>query len=51
MPGYPVVPAIFVAAVIYLVGNALISDPVWTAVTFAIVLAGVPVYFAAFAKK
>lgn len=51
VPGYPVVPAIFVAAVIYLVGNALISDPIWTTVTFAIVLAGVPVYFAVFATK
>ncbi len=51
VPGYPVVPAIFVGAVIYLVGNALISDPVWTTVTFAIVLAGVPVYFAAFATR
>jgi len=51
VPGYPYVPAIFVAAVIYLVGNALIADPVWTAVTFAIVLAGVPVYLAVFATK
>ena len=31
VPGYPVVPAVFVAAVIYLVGNALMSDPMWTA--------------------
>src|SRR5687767_5912500 len=51
VPGYPVVPAIFVAAVVYLVGNALISDPVWTSLTFAIVLAGVPVYFAIFASR
>jgi basic amino acid/polyamine antiporter, APA family len=51
VPGYPVVPAIFVAAVIYLVGNALISDPGWTGLTFAMVLAGVPVYFAIFASK
>jgi len=51
VPGYPVVPAIFVAAVVYLIGNAVISDPLWTGVTFAIVLAGVPVYFAAFAMK
>jgi amino acid transporter len=51
VPGYPVVPAIFVGAVIYLVGNALISDPVWTTVTFAIVLAGIPVYFAVFATN
>jgi amino acid transporter len=51
VPGYPVVPAVFVAAVIYLVGNALIADPVWTGVTFAIVLAGVPVYLVVFAPK
>ena len=41
---------IFIAAVIYLVGNALVADPVWTGVTFAIVFAGVPVYFAAFRR-
>lgn len=51
VPGYPVVPAVFVAAVVYLVGNALISDPLWTSVTFAIVLAGVPVYYVTFAKN
>ena len=49
VPGYPVVPAVFVAAVVYLVGNALIADPLWTGVTLAIVLAGVPVYFFTFA--
>ncbi len=48
VPGYPVLPAVFIAGVIYLVTNALIADPVWTSVTFAIVLAGVPVYYAAF---
>jgi APA family basic amino acid/polyamine antiporter len=46
--GYPVVPAIFIVAVIYLVGNALIADPVWTGLTFGIVLAGLPVYWFAF---
>jgi len=51
VPGYPVVPAIFVAAVIYLVTNALVSDPVWTGATFSIVLAGIPVYYVAFARK
>jgi amino acid transporter len=45
VPLYPIVPAIFVAAVIYLVGNALIADPLWTSVTFAVVLAGIPIYF------
>jgi APA family basic amino acid/polyamine antiporter len=48
VPGYPVLPALFIAAVAYLVGNALVTDPVWTGVTFAIVLAGIPVYFAFF---
>jgi basic amino acid/polyamine antiporter, APA family len=51
VPGYPVVPAIFIAAAIYLIVNALITDPLWTAVTFAIVLAGVPVYYIAFSAK
>ena len=50
VPGYPFVPAVFVMAVIYLVANALRSDPVWTAMTFAIVLAGIPVYYALFRR-
>lgn len=49
--GYPVVPAIFITGVVYLVVNALFTDPLWTGVTFAIVLAGIPVYYAAFATK
>ena len=51
VPGYPLVPGVFIAAVVYLVVNALVSEPVWTSVTFAIVLAGVPVYFIAFPTK
>jgi amino acid transporter len=51
VPGYPIVPAIFIAAVVYLVGNALVTDPVWTLVTFAIVLAGLPVYYVAFSAS
>ena len=51
VPGYPVLPAVFVLGVIYLVANALITDPLWTSVTFAIVLAGIPVYFVFFAQK
>jgi amino acid transporter len=50
-PGYPVVPAIFIAAVAYLVGNSLVADPLWTSVTFAIVLSGAPVYYALFARR
>jgi amino acid transporter len=51
VPGYPVVPAIFITAAIYLIVNALIADPLWTGVTFGIILAGVPVYYIAFATK
>ena len=51
VPGYPVLPAVFIAGVAYLVGNALLTDPLWTSVTFAIVLAGVPVYYMLFAKS
>jgi amino acid transporter len=51
VPGYPVLPAIFIAAIVYLVGNALVADPLWTGVTFAIVLAGVPVYYLVFARR
>ena len=43
--GYPVVPAIFVLAVVAFVVNALVQEPVPTALTFAMILAGVPVYF------
>ena len=40
--GYPFVPAVFIAAAIYLVGNALYQDPVWTGITFGVVLLGLP---------
>ena len=49
--GYPFVPAVFVAAAIYLVINALITDPKWTSITFAVVLAGLPVYYAMFRTR
>ena len=48
VPGYPVLPGLFIVAVIFLVANAIVSDPVWTGVTFGIVLAGIPVYYAFF---
>jgi amino acid transporter len=46
--GYPVVPAVFIAASMYLVVNALLTDPKWTSITFAVVLAGLPVYWLSF---
>lgn len=44
--GYPVVPALFLVASVGMVLNALWTDPVNTGITFAIILAGVPAYFA-----
>jgi len=49
--GYPVVPAVFIAAAIYLVVNALITDPKWTSITFGVVLLGLPVYYAFFNNR
>lgn len=49
--GYPFVPAVFIAAAIYLVVNALITDPKWTSITFGVVLLGLPVYYAFFNKR
>jgi basic amino acid/polyamine antiporter, APA family len=46
--GYPVVPAVFIVAALYLVINALVTDPLWTSITFGVVLAGLPVYWLAF---
>ncbi len=43
--GYPFVPAVFIAAATYLVINALVTDPKWTSITFAVVMAGLPVYY------
>jgi basic amino acid/polyamine antiporter, APA family len=46
--GYPIVPAIFVIAVAAFVANALISEPVATGLTFALILSGAPVYYIVF---
>ncbi|MGH8296940.1 MAG: APC family permease [Steroidobacteraceae bacterium] len=43
--GYPVVPALFLAASVGIVINALITDPRNTGVTFAVIAAGVPGYY------
>ena len=46
--GYPVVPALFIASVVWFVVNALVNDTRNTAITFALILAGIPVYYVAF---
>ena len=49
--GYPVVPAIFVTAAVYLVVNAIIAEPLWTSIVFGVVLLGLPVYYTLFANR
>jgi basic amino acid/polyamine antiporter, APA family len=44
--GYPVVPILFLVASLGMVVNALITEPKDTGITFAIILAGVPAYYA-----
>ena len=51
VPGYPLTPAIFILAVVFLVGSAFVSNPIWTGMTFGIVLLGIPVYFVAFRRS
>jgi APA family basic amino acid/polyamine antiporter len=48
VPGYPVVPAIFIGSVSWFVVNAIVTDPVPTLTTFALILAGIPVYHVCF---
>lgn len=48
--GYPVVPCVFVVAAVYLLLNALLTDPARTLLVFAAILSGVPVYYAAFRR-
>jgi amino acid transporter len=49
--GYPVVPAIFIVSVAAFVINSLINEPVSTVITFALILAGLPIYFVAFGAR
>lgn len=45
VPGYPVVPALFVLASLYMLGNALREDVLHTGLAFGGILLGVPVYY------
>jgi basic amino acid/polyamine antiporter, APA family len=44
--GYPVVPILFLLASVGMVLNALATEPKDTGITFAIILAGIPAYYA-----
>jgi basic amino acid/polyamine antiporter, APA family len=46
--GYPIVPAIFILSVAAFVVNSLVHEPWPTGITFALILAGLPVYEVAF---
>jgi basic amino acid/polyamine antiporter, APA family len=43
--GYPLVPAVFLLASVFMILNALMTDPRHTGITFAIIVAGVPVFW------
>jgi APA family basic amino acid/polyamine antiporter len=49
--GYPIVPAIFIASVAGFVVNALIHDTTNSVITFALILAGLPVYQFCFSSR
>jgi APA family basic amino acid/polyamine antiporter len=42
--GYPLLPALFIASTVFIVGNQLMADPLESATGLLIVLAGLPVY-------
>jgi APA family basic amino acid/polyamine antiporter len=43
--GYPIIPLLFLVASFGMVLNALWTNPVDTGITFAIMLAGIPIYY------
>jgi APA family basic amino acid/polyamine antiporter len=47
--GYPVVPALFVVSVAAFVVNSLVNDTTNSVITFALIGAGIPIYYAFFA--
>ena len=48
--GYPLVPAVFIGAVVWFVVNALVYSPAPSLITFAVIAAGLPVYYVFFAR-
>jgi len=46
-PGYPIVPLLFIASVVYLMINGLVAPDArkTTAIIFGVILAGIPVYY------
>jgi amino acid transporter len=48
--GYPLVPFVYLLGVLALIVNALVTDTLLTGIVFAVVLAGVPVYYMLFSR-
>ncbi len=44
--GYPIVPLLFLAAALFLLGNYLVSETAKFALDFGVILTGIPVYYA-----
>ncbi len=44
-PGYPVVPLVFLACVLWMIVFAFQNQPLWSTISIASILAGVPVYY------
>jgi basic amino acid/polyamine antiporter, APA family len=45
VPGYPLVPALFLLASLWMTASALVGDPWNTGITFALIAVGIPAYF------
>jgi amino acid transporter len=48
--GYPIVPAVFVLSVAAFVINSLVHEPISTGATFALILAGIPIFHLFFSR-
>lgn len=51
VPGYPLVPAVFLLAVAAFLLNALVQEPLVTGTTFVVIATGLPVYQLLFARR
>jgi APA family basic amino acid/polyamine antiporter len=51
VPGYPVLPAVFLIASVLLLGNTLVTQPADCIKGLCFILAGIPVYFYFRARK
>jgi APA family basic amino acid/polyamine antiporter len=43
--GYPIVPALFLAASVGMIGSALLTDPRDSGVSLLVIAAGLPIYY------